>query len=114
MDPNQKPEEQEEMVEEHVEQPLEDVQQPVQEAVKAEPKQEIPQKLVQQTQQIGAPVPGRLDKLKAFIVECKRVLRVTKKPNKQEYMTIVKVSAIGMAIIGVIGFLIHFIEQIIF
>ncbi len=114
MDPNQKPEEQEEMVEEHVEQPLEDVQQPVVEAVQTQPKQEIPQKLVQQTQQIGAPVPGRLDKLKAFIIECKRVLRVTKKPDKQEYMTIVKVSAIGMAIIGVIGFLIHFIEQILF
>lgn len=36
----------------------------------------------------------------------KRVWRLLKKPNKKEYMLIVKVSAIGLAIVGVIGFLI--------
>ncbi len=51
-------------------------------------------------------------RLKDFAVECKRVLKVTKKPSKFEFKTIVKVSGLGMAIIGVIGFLIHFIKTI--
>ncbi len=96
------------------EQPLHDVQESVEEAVKAEPQQEIPKKLEQQPKQIGAPISGKFDRLKAFTMECKRVLRVTKKPDKQEFTTIVKISAIGMAIIGVIGFAIHFLKEILF
>ena len=46
-------------------------------------------------------------KLKSFVIECKRVLQLTKKPNKIEFKTIVKASAIGIMIIGTIGFLIH-------
>ena len=99
---------------EEVEQPVHDVQESVEEAVKAEPEQELPKKLVEQPRQIGAPMPGKLDRLKAFIMECKRVLRVTKKPDKQEYLTIVKISAIGMAIIGVVGFLVHFVKELLF
>lgn len=48
-------------------------------------------------------------KLKSFLVECVRVVRVTKKPDKQTYLTTVKVSAMGMAIIGAIGFVIALI-----
>jgi len=51
-------------------------------------------------------------KLKRFGKECRRVLKVTKKPDKQEFITIVKVSALGMAIIGVIGFLISLIKEL--
>jgi len=53
-------------------------------------------------------------RLMAFFRECKRVLKVTKKPNKEEFKTIVKVSALGMAVIGLIGFLIILIKQAIF
>ena len=56
---------------------------------------------------------GFLKKLKRFWIECKRVLRVTKKPDSQEFKLIVKISGVGMAIIGVIGFLIHFLKEII-
>ena len=45
--------------------------------------------------------------LLAFIKECKRVLTVTKKPNKEEFKTIVKISGVGILLIGLIGFLIH-------
>ncbi len=102
-------------IEEAAEQP-EEVQAPVEEAVEQPEaaQQEIPQKLAEQPKQIGAPVPGRLDRLKAFIMECRRVLRVTKKPDKQEYLTIVKISSIGMAIIGVVGFLVHFAKEYLF
>ncbi|MFH1065656.1 MAG: protein translocase SEC61 complex subunit gamma [Nanoarchaeota archaeon] len=48
-------------------------------------------------------------KIKSFIVECVRVVRVTKKPDKATYLTIVKVSALGMALIGAVGFIIAMI-----
>lgn len=63
-----------------VEHPIHDVQESVEEAVKAEPHQELPKRLEEQPKQIGAPVPGRMARLKAFMMECQRVLRVTKKP----------------------------------
>ena len=48
-------------------------------------------------------------KFKSFIIQCKRVFRVTKKPNKEEFKTIVKVSALGILIIGLLGFIIDMI-----
>ncbi len=53
-----------------------------------------------------------LAKLKSFITECKRVLRITKKPDNQEFMNIVKVSSLGIIIIGVLGYLIGFAIQL--
>ena len=76
--------------------------------------QEIPRKLVNEAKTVGSQVPGKKEQLQAFILECKRVLRVTKKPNKEEFMTIVKISAAGMAIIGLIGFLIHLVKEVLF
>jgi len=107
---------------EHVHSEEEPLSQRVKEEVKeaqAEPKakkerSEIPQKLVNQAKRIGGSFPKSWGKVREFIGECKRVLRVTKKPDKQEFATIVKVSAIGMAVIGVIGFLIHMIKELLF
>ena len=76
-------------------------------------KPELPKKLVKQPAQIGAPL-GKKARIKRFFMECRRVLRVTKKPDKQEFMTIVKVSALGMAVIGVIGFLITLAKELMF
>lgn len=84
------------------------------EPVKEKPADEVSEKLKNEPKAIGAPISGKFDKLKTFVVECKRVLRVTKKPNNEEFKTIVKVSAIGMGIIGVLGFLVHFIKEIFF
>lgn len=53
-------------------------------------------------------------RLKEFIKECRRVLVVTKKPSKEEFKSIVKATAIGMAIIGAIGFIIHMFKSIFF
>jgi len=44
--------------------------------------------------------------------EWKRVLRITKKPDAFEYKTIVKISALGIAIIGTVGFLIYMLREI--
>jgi len=53
-------------------------------------------------------------RFKSFINECVRVLRVTRKPNSLEFKTIVKVSGLGMIIIGLIGFIITMIKQLLF
>ncbi len=52
-------------------------------------------------------ISQHLTKLKSFFIECQRVLSLTKKPSKEEFKTIVKASALGMAIIGALGFVIH-------
>ena len=49
-------------------------------------------------------------KLRHKLREYWRVLRITKKPSGDEFKIIVKVSALGMAIIGFIGFIVHIIQ----
>jgi len=53
-------------------------------------------------------------KLKRFIKESLRVLHVTKKPNKEEYLSIVKVSGLGIGLLGALGFIIFLIDQLFF
>lgn len=53
-------------------------------------------------------------KVKRFIKETIRVLRITKKPNKEEYKSIVKVTGLGICIIGAIGFIIFLLKQVLF
>ncbi|HIH64882.1 MAG: protein transport protein subunit gamma [Methanothermobacter sp.] len=47
-----------------------------------------------------------------FIKQSKRVLRVSKKPSREEYLNVSKVTGIGIIIIGVIGFIISIIVQL--
>ena len=54
-----------------------------------------------------------IQKLKSFIIESKRVLKVTKKPDSDEYKTIVKVSGLGILLIGAVGFLIFIFKEMI-
>jgi len=56
--------------------------------------------------------PTRITKMKKFFIECGRVWRVTKKPSKFEFKTIVKVSALGIAIIGLIGFMVTLAKEL--
>ena len=53
-------------------------------------------------------------KIKSFIGECIRVLKVTKKPDAVEFKTIVKVSGLGILIIGLIGFIVQMIKLLFF
>ena len=53
-------------------------------------------------------------KIRRYWKETLRVLRVTKKPNKEEFKSVVKVTGLGMAIIGAIGFIIFLIVQLLF
>ena len=53
-------------------------------------------------------------KIKAFIGECFRVLKITKKPDAIEFKTIVKVSGLGILIIGLIGFVVQMFKLLFF
>ncbi|MEK6964536.1 MAG: protein translocase SEC61 complex subunit gamma [Nanoarchaeota archaeon] len=52
-------------------------------------------------------------RIKEYLGECYRVLLVTKKPNKTEFKTVVKVSGLGILAIGLIGFLLNLVYQLI-
>ena len=56
---------------------------------------------------------NRKERIKEYLAECYRVLLVTKKPTKIEFKTVVKVSGLGILIIGLIGFLFHLMYQLI-
>ena len=53
-------------------------------------------------------------KIKSFIQESIRVLKVTKKPDATEFKTVVKVSGLGILIIGLIGFVVTMFKLLFF
>ena len=55
---------------------------------------------------------AKFDKPKAFIAKSKRVWLILKKPTRKEYEMIAKISAIGILILGVVGFIIAFFMKI--
>ena len=52
-----------------------------------------------------------LNSTKSFLVKCKRVWFVLKKPTKKEFEMTAKVSAVGIAILGVLGFVISIVMK---
>ncbi|AXV39634.1 protein translocase SEC61 complex subunit gamma [Methanobacterium sp. BAmetb5] len=48
-----------------------------------------------------------------FVKQCQRVLRVSRKPDREEYINVAKVTGIGIILIGVIGFIISIVAQLI-
>jgi protein transport protein SEC61 subunit gamma and related proteins len=57
---------------------------------------------------------SKMARFKRFIAECGRVLRITKKPDRIEFTTIVKVSALGILSIGLLGFTIQMMKIYLF
>ena len=55
-------------------------------------------------------VQERIDK---FVKDSKRVLKVARKPDKDEYFDFAKVTTLGIIVIGLIGFVIFLIAQLI-
>jgi protein transport protein SEC61 subunit gamma and related proteins len=53
------------------------------------------------------------ESMASFIKQCQRVLKVSKKPDREEYVNVAKVTAVGIIIIGVIGFVIIIVAQLI-
>jgi len=50
-------------------------------------------------------------KTKSFFIKCRRVWHTLKKPSKKEFEQIAKVSAIGIIILGLLGFIISMIMK---
>ena len=47
----------------------------------------------------------------SFLIQTQRVLRVTRKPTSFEYRTIVKITGLGIAVIGALGFVLQLFKQ---
>jgi protein transport protein SEC61 subunit gamma-like protein len=50
-----------------------------------------------------------MERIKSFLVQCSRVWSVLRKPSMNELKMVTKVSAIGLLIIGFLGFLISIV-----
>jgi protein transport protein SEC61 subunit gamma-like protein len=58
--------------------------------------------------------PSSSSKFKSFLVKCKRVWFTLKKPSRKEFEQVAKVSALGILVLGLFGFLISVIIKLIF
>ena len=47
--------------------------------------------------------------IKSKLLEYKRVLKITKKPDMEEFKMIVKITGLGIILIGFVGFLISMV-----
>ena len=56
---------------------------------------------------------GFAGKAKSFLIQCKRVLHVLRKPTGDEFKAVAKVSALGILAIGLVGFIISDIIKLI-
>ena len=50
--------------------------------------------------------------IKNLMDRMRRIFLVSSKPDKQEYRQIVKITGLGVAVIGIIGFVIFLIVQL--
>lgn len=57
--------------------------------------------------------PGFLSKLKDKLLNYRRVIEVSRKPDKEEFINASKITGAGMLIIGFIGFMIFIIYQLV-
>lgn len=46
--------------------------------------------------------------LQKLINQSKRILRISKKPSRAEMSTTTKITALGLGVIGLIGYIIHY------
>ncbi len=58
-------------------------------------------------------ISDKVEKLRDKLKEYHRVLKITSKPDKEEFKSSAKITGIGIIIIGAIGFLIYALARII-
>ncbi len=51
---------------------------------------------------------------KSFFLKCKRVWHTLKKPTTEEFWMVTKISAVGIAIVGILGFAISIVVNAFF
>ncbi len=52
-----------------------------------------------------------MKRLKEFILQVRRVLLVASKPDKNEYKMSIKITGIGIILVGLIGFIVFMVVQ---
>ncbi len=52
-----------------------------------------------------------MKRAKAFLKNCRRVFKITRKPSREEYEQAIKLTALGMTVIGGIGFLVQMLAM---
>lgn len=58
--------------------------------------------------------PGLTGKIKDKLEQYKRTIDVSIKPDKEEFVSSAKITAIGILLVGVIGFIVYLLYNIIF
>lgn len=53
-----------------------------------------------------------IESIISFIKQCQRVLQVAKRPDREEYYNVARITGLGVIVIGVIGFIISIIAQL--
>lgn len=53
--------------------------------------------------------PGVFEKIKLRLATYRRVLEVARKPDKEEFMSSAKITAVGIGLIGAVGFVIYLV-----
>ncbi len=51
--------------------------------------------------------------MRKFLQNSKRVLQVAKKPDKDEYMQVAKVTGLGILLVGFVGFVIMIVSYVV-
>jgi len=79
-----------------------------------ENKESAPQQPVKQEQKQGKPKgPGIFSRMKNRFGEYRRTLEISRKPDKSEYISSLRIITIGMAVLGFIGFIMFLLFQLI-
>ncbi len=55
---------------------------------------------------------AKIQEIKEFLKQCVRVLRVASKPKKREFLMTAKICALGIIILGLIGFIVYAIFKV--
>ena len=55
-----------------------------------------------------------MNNISQFLRQCRRVLYVSRRPDMDEYVNVAKVTGIGIIIVGVIGFIISLVAQLLY
>ncbi|MFH1326755.1 MAG: protein translocase SEC61 complex subunit gamma [archaeon] len=48
---------------------------------------------------------------KTFLIKCRRVWHALRKPTRTEYEQVAKISALGIVLLGIIGFLVSLVMK---
>ncbi len=55
---------------------------------------------------------AQMNRMRRFWLNTKRILKISTKPTKKEFGTMVKISSIGLAVIGLLYYIVQVVSQI--